>query len=345
MALSFYLGSTQVVINISNLDFAIFLVMTLVILHLIVLKQVRKRTIKFANYETLKKALGRDILKSNILPLLLRLFAIICFILALSTFKILVVKPVSDADFVIAIDVSQTMLNSDNGKFIPNRLGAAKSSAEQIIEELPQSTYIGLISFSGKSHLIHDLSNNKEDLIASLESIKPVPPAGTVIGDAIVMGSTLLSNSTKTKRVMVLITDGKQTPSMGVDINSSITFAKHNGVVIDTIGIGKRNKTIINLTGINLKDLPPEIVKEIKERNETYVAPELDEGALKYIANETHGKYFYVENNSAMKEALNTAILKYNSVTIDARTYALIAGIIFLLLEWLLGATKYKTIP
>ncbi len=348
MVLSFEIGANKVIIDIGNENLVVFLVMSIVILHLLVLKQIRKRTIKFANYETLKKAIGYEILKSNILVLIMRILIVISLILALYKFNIEVIKPVSDVDFVIALDISQTMLNSDNGAFLPNKLEVAKQTSKEIIRVLPERTKIGVVTFSGKAYIDQPLTDNKEMLFQSIDKIDSKPPAGTVIGDAIVAGTILLANSTKTKKSIVLITDGRQTEGLGVDINESLEYAKRNGIIINTIGLGRKNRTSINLTGIDIEKLNiPEEIKEqiLKMENKSFNITALDEETLKYIANVTNGKYYYVENQTYFKEAFSEVILKFNSITIDARRYALLLAAILLLIEYSLGATKYKTIP
>ncbi len=338
-------NGTQIILNVTNKNLAIFLVMITLIVHLIILKKIRERTIKFANYETLKKALGYEILRSNILPLIFRVLALTGFILALSNFNISVVRPVNDVDFVIALDVSQSMLQSDNGNFTPNRLEVAKTKGIGILKVLPENTLVGLVSFSGKARIEHELSPNHDSVATSLRSLYPKPPAGTVIGDALITSAIMLSNSTKKKRAIILITDGKQTEDLGVSIEEAVNYLKNANIVVNAIGIGRRNQTVISLEGINITDLPSEI-KKILEENKSYVLPkELDEESLIYITNATHGHYFYALNETDLAQAYEYAILKYNSVNIDARKYALYAGIIFLFLEWLLGVTKYKTIP
>ncbi len=348
MVLTFEIQATKIVIDIGNENLFVFLVMSLVILHLLVLKQIRKRTIKFANYEVLKKAIGIELLRSNILVLILRVLIVISLVLALYKFQIEIIRPVADVDFVIAIDVSQTMMNSDDGAFLPSKLEVAKETAKEIIRILPERTKVGIVSFSGNARIEIPLTQNKNALINSLDKLTTRPPAGTAMGDAIVAGIVVLSNSTKTKKGIVLITDGRPTKGLGIDINESIRSAKENNITINTIGLGKKNITTISLKDINITSLNlPESIKEeiLKEVNKTYNITSLDEKSLIYIANETGGNYYYVANQTYIKEAFADAVLKFNAVTIDARKYALLFGVILLLIEYLLGATRFKTIP
>lgn len=335
----------QIVLDIANKNLAIFLIMITIIIHLLILKRIKERTIKFANYETLKKVLGYEILRGNLLPLIFRIFALTGFILALSNFTLSIVKPVNDVDFVIALDVSQSMLQSDNGNFTPNRLEVAKRKGIEILKVLPETTMVGLVSFSGKARIEHKLTVDHDSVAASLRSLNTKPPAGTVIGDALITSAIMLSNSTKKKRAIILITDGKQTEDLGVSIDEAVNYVKNANIVVNAIGIGRKNETVISLEDINISELPEKIQERLSE-NQSYTLPkELDEKALIYITNTTGGNYFYALNESDIIKAYDVLILKYNAIKIDARKYALYVGITFLFLEWLLGITKYKTIP
>ncbi len=320
-----------------NLNWIILTAGIIIILHLLVLKKSRERVILFANYETLRKVTGGELIHRNLVPLTLRVLAVICLLLAISNLKIIVIKPVSDVDFVITIDTSPTMLSSDGGNFTPSRLEVAKMAAEQVVDVLPETTKVGVVTFAGKAKLKLQLTNNKEVIKKTLDSISLEGPAGTAIGDAVIVASMLLSNSTKDKKVVVLITDGKS--NKGVSINESAKFALDHGVRVNAIGVGKKNVTVpFNITELNLTEL-------INENATIYMGEALDEQALQYLANMTGGKYFYVQNSTQMLEAFKESVLKANAVELNVRKWAIIIGVILLILEWALGATKYKTLP
>lgn len=326
--------------NYDNINWIIFIVGVVVILHMLSLKRMKDRTIKFANYEVLEKALGKKIMKKNYIPLIIRVLTILVLTLALSNLTITIVKPVSDIDFVIAIDTSQTMLASDNGNFTPNRLESAKLSAYKLVRETPTDTDIGLVTFAGKSYVKSHLTKDKRNLRNILRNIKSEKPAGTAIGDAIVSSSLLLANSTD-KKVVLLITDGSS--NRGVSINESLKYAKEYGVSIYTIGVGLKNDTYRSmLEKFNLS----QYINGVKENNESfYVLPVLDEYSLKYIANRTNGEYIYVKNDTEMENAFRDIMIKSRVVKINVMKWSIIVAIVLLIIEWSLGITKYKTIP
>ncbi len=321
-----------------NLNWIILTAGMVVILHILVLKKSKERAILFANYETLKKVTGGDPVHRNLIPLILRVLAVTCLLLAISNLKIIVVKPVSDVDFVIAIDTSPTMLSSDNGSFVPNRLEVAKLSAIRIVDVLPPETKVGVVSFSGNAKMLAPLTSDKKLVKAALKNITLGEEAGTAIGDAVVLSTMMLMNSSKEKKVVVLITDGRS--NKGVSVNESAKFARDHGVRINAIGVGPKNITLpFNLSEFNL-------TKMVGNSNITiYTGDALDEKSLIFLTNYTGGKYFYVHNATEMLEAFRQSVLKANSVEINVRKWAIIAGVFLLLIEWALGATKYKTLP
>ncbi len=318
-----------------NVNLLIILIGVILILHMVTLKKIKKRTVLFANYELLEKAMGKKIFRKNYIPLILRSAAVIMIILAISNLTITVVMNVADVDFVLALDTSPTMSTSDNGNFTPNRLGAAKDSAIMVMNSVPKGTNFGLVSFSGKSYRKKELTDNHDELKDSIRSLGFEGPAGTATGDAIITASTMLSNTTK-KKVVALLTDGES--NEGVSVNESLKYAMNYNIIIYTIGIGPRNETEANAS-IEI----PEYL--IGKNATTYSVPLLDENALMDIANKTGGKYYHVTNETELDSAFYGAVLRANSIEINARKWALLFAIFLLMMEWGLGATKYKTIP
>ncbi len=98
----------------------------LIIIHFITEKTSRKRALKFANYEAIAKITGESIVSSNIVLLLIRVAVLGFIILAISGTVVYYVGPVTEADFVLAIDSSASMTAND---IKPTRIEAAKTEA------------------------------------------------------------------------------------------------------------------------------------------------------------------------------------------------------------------------
>ncbi len=335
----------EITYTYDNINWIIFMIGIVIILHMLTLKKSKERTIKFANYETLEKAMGKRILHKNYVPLILRILAVLAMMLALSDLTITVVRPISNVDFVLAIDTSQTMLSSDNGNFTPNRLESAKLAAYKVLREAPEETDLGIVTFAGMSYIKAQLSKNRRELRDVLKDVSPEGPGGTAIGDAIVSSASMLGNSTEKQKVIVLLTDGSS--NRGVSLNESINYANQYNIKIYAIGVGVKNNSINNFpTKFNLSKYNLEGFEENDFFNTSYFStPELDEEALIEIANRTNGQYIYVKNDTEMELAFRDAILKANTVEVNFVKWAIISAIFFLLIEWALGVTRYKTIP
>ena len=76
------------------------------------------------------------------------------------------IEPISNSVFII--DVSASMLSIE---FKPNRLENIKKMANKIIESKKESDYISLIVFSENSFVVSPLTNDKNELLASLKTV------------------------------------------------------------------------------------------------------------------------------------------------------------------------------
>ncbi len=326
----------QISYTYENVNLLIVLIGLIIIIHIITLRKIEKRTIKFANYETLKKVIGYEILHKNYLPLILRLLAMFLIIVGISNLTLTIINPVSDTDYVFAIDTSSSMLTSDNGTFEPSRLEAAKDSAINLLNKVPGNTNIGIVTFAGKSHVKSEPTNDHKELKQILHKITFDPEAGTSIGNALITSSGLLTNTSK-KRVITLITDGRN--NRGVDIEESLKYVITNNITVYTIGVGLRNGTTATISDT-------ELLHNLRKTNATAAEfQELNITELKNIANQTHGSYFFVTNKEELNTAFESAVLDKDTTKMPLVKYVLLIAALLLLLEWSLGATKYKTIP
>ncbi len=326
----------QISYTYENVNLLIILIGLIIIIHIVTLRKIEKRTIKFANYETLKRVIGYEILHKNYLPLALRLASMFLIIVGISNLTLTIIDTVSDTDYIFAIDTSSSMLTSDNGTFEPSRLESAKDSAIHLMGKVPGNTKIGIVTFAGKSYIKSELTDDHKELKQLLHKITFDPTAGTAIGDALITSTGLLVNTSK-KRVVTLITDGRN--NIGVDLEESLKYLITNNITVYAIGVGLRNDTS-NITHDS------ELPYHLKETNATTVEfQELNVTELKNIANQTHGEYFYVTNKDELDAAFESAVLAKDTTRIPIVKYVLILAALLLLVEWGLGATKYKTIP
>ncbi len=183
-------------------------------------------------------------------------------------------------DVVVAVDTSRSMLADD---IKPNRLQAAKREINDLINII-DGDRVGLVAFAGTAFLQCPLTLDYgafnlflDDLSTSL-----IPVGGTSFGEAIKKGMSALSSKLKKHKAIVLITDGEDHQGNAMEMAKA---AKEQGIVIYTVGVGKKEGAYIKLKDGKgnetlLKDSEGKVVKS-----------HLDEVLLNKIALETGGAY------------------------------------------------------
>ncbi len=319
-------------ISYKNLNLLLIVIAIAVLIHILTIKRSEKRAINFSNYEILEKLMGKGAARErNLLPLILRILVLSMVIFSISDFTVTFRGYESDADFIIGIDTSSSMLNPD---VKPTRLEAAKEASIGLLENLPKQTGMGLLEFSGETNLPCELTKDKEKLSNCIKNISYGEAGGTAIGDAIILGANELKDSSK-KKIMIIITDGKN--NAGVGINESLNFALEKNITIFTVGIGtKTNETEFEI---------PESYRDINGTMTISTQESYDEETLNYLSNSTGGSFYRADKKEELENIYKQVVLKDNIITLEPTFYLLAIAAILLLIEWALGATKYKTLP
>jgi Ca-activated chloride channel family protein len=221
-------------------------------------------------------------------------------------------------DIMLAIDLSSSMLSEDferNGTDI-NRLQAIKPVIQAFIEQRP-SDRIGVVLFSGRAYTMAPLTFDHTWLSRQLGRIKVgLIEDGTAIGDGLGVALTRLEQA-KHERAgkrqgafVVLLTDGSNnrgalSPSAAADL------AKSRGIPVYTIGAGR--------DGIVRMPVMDDKGNKLGYRR---VISDLDEGALRDIAETTGGKFFRAADTSTIESAFQ-AIDRAQKIEFQAKSYLL----------------------
>ncbi len=290
-----------------------------VFLHFLILKHIRRRSLKFANFSLIAEATGKQVLNKNVVMLVLRLIALVLFILSVAGTTLWYQGNTTEFDYIVAIDTSSSMLADD---FSPNRLTAAKDAAVDFIDNLPMQVSVGVISFAGTSFVEVHLTKDHgiaEDKIYEME-IKPV--GGTDLGEAIVTSTNMLLASERA-RAIILITDGQS--NTGTDPEFGAEYAVDNNVKVFTIGVGtEQGGSFSRIEAIS----------------------KLDEETLILIADQTGGKYYKAETEQQLTNAYNEiSVTEKTMVSIRFQLGFMLTALFLLFLEWGLINTKYRTLP
>lgn len=316
-------------VSFTNPFFLIFLVSIplLIISHLFTLRYLKRRALKFANFEAIKRVVGeKHLVTSNIyvlsqnLPLLItRILIIIMLILSAAGLVFWRFGQSSDFNYVLAIDASSSMLADD---FYPSRLEAAKSAAISFVDGLSSETHVGVVSFSGTAFVDTELTSNLRAVKDKIGSIEVKSVGGTDIGGAIVTSTNVLLREERAS-IIVLLTDGQS--NVGTPVSEAINYANDNQIIIYTIGVAtKEGGRFMKIESIS----------------------QLDEETLVEIAGRTGGQYFRSEDRGALSRAFSEIALSHRE---KIPTYfsmgLLLVALALIFIEWGLISTKYKSIP
>jgi Ca-activated chloride channel family protein len=143
---------------------------------------------------------------------------------------------------ILAIDTSLSMRKDD---LKPSRLVAASDAAKRLLDEAPDSTAIGLVSFSDRARTLVTPTVERDVLAVALDDL-PEPREGTALGDAVATSLSLLSGAGVLQEIpaapqdsparIVLLTDGART--LGLEPSAAAARAQAAQVPVFTILVG-----------------------------------------------------------------------------------------------------------
>ena len=303
----------------------LLVVPVLVQLYWWVLRRKKKAALSYANLAIVRQAMGPAQKLRRHIPPVLFLTALALMIAAVARPTAVVTLPFDQQTVILAIDVSLSMRADD---VQPSRMEAAQAAAKSFVEDQPRATRIGVVSFAGTASVVQPPTQTREDIIGAIDRFKL--QRGTAVGSGILVSLSVLfpdaefdlraSNPRQrdptgerqrsgnggaiaprpkeqegreavkpvavepgsyNSAVIILLTDGQSTT--GPDPIESARMAAERGVRVYTVGIGTPNGEIIAGEGWRMR-------------------VRLDEDALKGIAKETRGEYFYAGTATDLKK-------------------------------------------
>ncbi|MBQ4439741.1 MAG: VWA domain-containing protein [Kiritimatiellae bacterium] len=174
-------------------------------------------------------------------------------------------------NLVVALDVSNSMLVRD---VRPDRLGRAKADIADLIDSLGDDR-CALVAFRHGGVCICPLTTDHGFLRSALESMTPdsAPRGETDLGGAIRASLDALDPAADDHSAIIIISDGGD---LRGEVRECVALAKQRGVPVFTVGIGDAGRDT-EIPGLQFKG------QSVKVR--------LEEGTLKFIADETGGRY------------------------------------------------------
>lgn len=185
--------------------------------------------------------------------------------------------PQTGRDLMLAVDLSGSMQHTDfeiNGQTV-DRLTALKLILGDFIDRR-KGDRLGLILFGSEAYLQTPLTFDTTTVKQLLmESAIGLAGNGTAIGDAIGLAIKQLRDSPQASRVLILLTDGRNNTGE-ISPEKAAELAANSKLKIHTLAIGSNEALVQTFFGAQKVDLSAEI----------------DEAALKMIAQKTGGQYF-----------------------------------------------------
>ena len=246
-----------------------------------VLKKKRKEAMKFSHIGFIKTALGdsKKLKRTNLL-FYMTLTILILMIIGFSNPHMPLEQAKEGVNVCLVIDISGSMQATD---YEPNRLEAAKKSAEILLNSLKEKDHVGIVTFETGATTAAYLSPYKEKVKEKLESIE-VKEGQTALGDGLALGIDMASSIPNKKKVVILLSDGVNNAGV-ISPEEAVQFANVNTIQVYCIGMGSEGKVILGYDWFG---------------NPQYA--ELDEETLQTIAKETGGKYYKSVNSQTLDD-------------------------------------------
>jgi Ca-activated chloride channel family protein len=317
----------------------------LVLLYAWLLRRKKKAALKYASLGIMREALGPGNRIRRHIPPAIFLLALIATIVAIARPTATITLPAARQTIILAMDVSGSMRARD---IEPSRFEAMQAAARKFITEVPRNTRIGIVSFAGTASVVQAPTENKEDLLASIERFQL--QRATAIGSGIIVSLATLfpdagidisaliygDNASRARSLrepkkeekkeikpvppgsysagaIILLTDGQRTT--GPDSIEAAKMAADRGVKIFTVGLGTVSGEVIGFEGWSFR-------------------VRLDEETLKQVANLTRGEYFYAGTATDLNkvyESLNTRLILETKETEVSALVSAAAGLLALL--------------
>ena len=143
-------------------------------------------------------------------------------------------------EMMVAVDVSNSMnaSSTDNPQDV-SRLQRAKMILEKIIAR-SHGDKVGLIVFAGNAYMQMPMTSDASSAKLFLGGINTsmVPTQGTAIGAAIDMAAEAFSQSKKSQKTIIVITDGENFED---DAVGAARQAQKNGIQVNVVGVGSEH--------------------------------------------------------------------------------------------------------
>ncbi|GHD29069.1 VWA domain-containing protein [Nocardiopsis kunsanensis] len=259
----------------------LLIVVAVVAAYVLVQRRRRQYTVRFTNLELLDQVIPKRPDVRRHVPPALFAAALGVLVTALAQPAMPVEQPRERATIMVAVDVSLSMAADD---IEPDRLAAAKKSAQGFVETLPERFNVGLVSFSSTATVVSSPTHDHQAVLSSIENLQLGP--GTAIGEGVfaslgsIRGFDEESEENPPPAAVVLLSDGENTS--GRDIAQASTVAAEEEVPVSTIAFGS-GAAMIEIDGYQ-------------------VPADIDKEALQGLADDTGGHFYEAESEKELDQ-------------------------------------------
>jgi Ca-activated chloride channel family protein len=214
------------------------------------------------------------------LPAGLLLLSLVALTVAFARPQAPVEVPSEQATIVLAIDTSLSMEATDVD---PDRITAARVSASEFIDELPERFNVGLVSFSGQAAIVVPPTQDHASVTSAVQTLELGP--STAIGEAVFASLEAIrqvpaEGEDLPPARIVLLSDGTNT--VGRELAAAAAAAVDADVPVSTIAYGT-----------------PDGVVEVQGQ---LIPVPVDAQALEEFAEQTGGSAFTAESGEELSE-------------------------------------------
>ncbi len=317
------------------------LIMMAMLIYHIRRKRFKSATIKYSDIRIVKRAARTQRQRYRFLLTVLRIAAIILFVVAFA-------RPRSGTeyqevtsegvDIMLLLDMSSSMQGED---FKPNnRLFVAKEEIKKFINKRLNDR-IGLVVFARYAFTQCPLTTDYGVLLNFVDDVDfGLVEDGTAIGMAIATAVNRLRQSESESKIIVLLTDGDNNAGE-IDPITAANLAATFDIKIYTIGVGKPGNVMFPYQD------------PIFGKRYVYQPTRIDEASLMEIADKTDGKYYRARSGEELEKIYDLIDnLEKTEIEVAAHIqykelfhYFTYAGLLLLVLEMFLANTYFRKLP
>jgi Ca-activated chloride channel family protein len=304
----------------------LLLIPVLAVLYWFATKKKKQESLVFSNVAFARSALGNRQKSWRVhLLFVLALAAIALLFIGLADPHISLDQAKTGVNVVLAIDDSGSMQASD---YAPTRLEAAKSAADLLIQHLEPADNAGVVIFESGATTAAYLSPDKDRVRQKLAAITP-KPGQTAIGDGLTLAIDMARSIPNKKSVIILLSDGVNNTGR-VTVDEAVVAAQDAHIQVFTVGLGSAQPSVIGYDWLG----KPQYA-------------DLDEAALRSVAEKTGGRYFKSVDGNTLSEiyaGINQEIVREPEET-HIGDWFIAGALLILLLELYLRYGRGRILP